>query len=534
MKNIKVPREKGFIFVNPELSQWYSILAENKVVNDTILKRSQYCNELINIAKVYTQNLLGLIAPDISRQNIISTGHQPIWHHCGIWSKDVVAHKFAQSVDGIGLHLVLDHDICDTSMVLPVKRYDESWSFKKIEIEPDDTNKDVSLEFRPIPKKEYISTFLKKVSDEKNNHICNDIWFDNILCINENIFSLITIADFITYLQAIINSALKLDNLYLPVSRLCSSNAFKSFALSIIDDAENFALYYNQGINLLCHKNGHSRRNNVKCLEVNKDSNLIELPFWLVSEAGQRSSLWIKSKPGYIEIGTKDKVLGNIDSSSWDNKIAQLQELLDGNNFKLRPKAITLTLFVRLFLADIFIHGIGAKSYEPVTDYILENYCKKRLLKYGIVTSTMNLPLQNENNCLRNSMSLLKNKKHELKYNPEKYIDKSTLDTEPVASLLKVKKQKIAQSQDQLLPADIRKSAWRSISQINLELCSYTEDTVEKLESLISYSKKEITTNKVIGYREFFFGLFPEEELCGLINSFNRRNYDWYENIRAH
>ncbi len=378
--------------MNPELSQWYSILNENKLVSKSILNRGMYRNELINTAKDYTQNILGLICPDIDCENIVVTGHQPIWHHCGIWSKDVIAQRFAQSVKGIALHLVLDHDICDTSMILPKKDSDENWGLKKIEIEPDNTRKAEPLEFRSIPKKKNIISFLKQIIDENNNQICNRFWLDCKLPENS---SFNNIADLITYLQAILNSALGLDILYMPVSSLCASNAFQSFVCSIISDSENFAHCYNQGITSLCKINVNKRGKSVKLLVVDRDSSLVELPFWLVSEKGRLSSLWVTRKNKYIEVSTKQNALGNIDSSLEGNTV-QLQELLDCNNFKLRPKAITLTLFSRLFLADIFVHGVGAKYYEPITDYLLKHYYGISPLKYGIATSTMTVPFLNK------------------------------------------------------------------------------------------------------------------------------------------
>jgi len=417
------------------------------------------------------------------------------------------------------MHLVLDHDVCDTSMVLPVKNYNESLSFENIEIEPEDTNKDIPLEFRAVPNRENITAFLNKVINESSNQICRDVWLDYSLY--KNITSLRNVADLMTYLQAAVSYALGLNILYLPVSEMCSTNAFHSFVLSVICDAEEFAHYYNRGINLLCNNNGSNIRNNIKFLEIDDESNIVELPFWLVSQNGQRSSLWATKKSMYIEIGIKNKVLGNIDSSSWDNEIAQLYKLLEENNYRIRPKAITLTLFARLFLADIFIHGIGAKSYEPVTDYILENYCRMRLLKYSIATSTMTISSKNEVNVLQDHVSFLKSQKRELKFKPENFINESILNTEPVASLVQMKKQKITLCQDDCISDEERKSAWHSISQINMVLSSYAQDTLEELETLIMNSENEIASNKVFAYRGFFFGLFPDHELQKLSDSFS-------------
>lgn len=522
LQNISIPRENGFIFVNPELSEWNKILAENELASKEIQNRQLFCSELINIARNYTQNVLGLISPDINCKNIIATGHQPIWYHCGIWSKDVVAQKFARAVKGTALHIVLDHDICDTSMTLPEKNSDGNLSFKKIEIEPYSIQMAIPNEYRTIPKKETINTFLEQVFNVNCNPIYKEVWLSDKLLKNSVLVSLSTESDLITYLQSLINTTLGLDILYLPVSRLCDSNSFLCFICTVIFNAENFAACYNQGINSLCKTNVQKRGKSIKYLAINKDPGLVELPFWLVSAAGLRSSLWVTTKQNnYTEIGTNLKVFGKIDSSSLEGKIAQLQNLLDCSNLRLRPKAVTLTLFARLFLADIFVHGVGATSYEPVTDYILEHFYSLSSLRYGIATSTMPLFLPKEKSFLRNHISSLKNKLHEIKSNPEKYINKSTLNTEHITTLLQMKREKITQSQDHYSPAEIRKSAWDSISQINMELCSYAKNIIAEHESLLSKAEGEVISNNVSGYREYFFGLFPEKELRRLINSYS-------------
>ena len=44
---------------------------------------------------------------------------------------------------------------------------------------------------------------------------------------------------------------------------------------------------------------------------------------------------------------------------------------------KIRPRAITTTMFSRLFFSDVFIHGIGGAKYDTITDEII-----KRILRY--------------------------------------------------------------------------------------------------------------------------------------------------------
>ena len=47
---------------------------------------------------------------------------------------------------------------------------------------------------------------------------------------------------------------------------------------------------------------------------------------------------------------------------------------LEAHGFKIRTRALTTTMFARLFLADLFIHGIGGGIYDELTDRIIERY----------------------------------------------------------------------------------------------------------------------------------------------------------------
>ena len=88
-------------------------------------------------------------------------------------------------------------------------------------------------------------------------------------------------------------------------------------------------------------------------------SNIIELPFWLVGASGKRDSLHVSVNDQNIFFGTKDKIVGSIDSLV--DKKQQLIEILQQRNCVIRPKAVTLTLFSRLYFFD----GKGLKHFAP-------------------------------------------------------------------------------------------------------------------------------------------------------------------------
>ena len=518
LQNLSIPQQKNIIFVSPEPSKWPLLLAENKLVTGSISKRLESRRELLRIARDYTLRVLGSSCKTDTLENVIATGHQAIWHHCGIWAKSLAACEFAKAVNGRSLHLVLDHDICDTAMVLPKQNLDGSWHSEKIEIEPE--QKAVALEFRRPPHENHIRSFVDAVTKARPGQLCDDIWSERVVLNARKISHFSSIAELITHFQSVLNAALGLDIMYLPVSKLSESDAFIDFVLSIMLDAPSFAAAYNDAVTKLINELRINQRDAVQRLKLDKTAGLTELPFWLNLPNGKRTSLYVVSiKTDKIRIGTASTTLGKLDSASLSGKANQLKNMLQQSNYYLRPKAVSLTLFVRLFLADWFVHGIGGSLYEPVTDYIIENYYRIKPLRFGVATCTVTLPLPNTIASPTDNISQLKHELHNIRHNPEKYVDESVRAEEPVVSLLEAKREKIAQAKDRSLPASLRKSAWSSLLRINQSLSEYARDAAITVQKKIAEFEKNKISQEVCNYREYFFGLFPESRLRKLAKS---------------
>lgn len=59
---------------------------------------------------------------------------------------------------------------------------------------------------------------------------------------------------------------------------------------------------------------------------------------------------------------------------------------------RILPRAITLTLFLRIYKFDLFIHGVGAANYEWVTDRLIERFFNREAPPYIVVSGTFLLP----------------------------------------------------------------------------------------------------------------------------------------------
>jgi hypothetical protein len=59
---------------------------------------------------------------------------------------------------------------------------------------------------------------------------------------------------------------------------------------------------------------------------------------------------------------------------------------------RLSPRALTLTIFLRLLVADQFVHGIGGGRYDQVADSIIAGFFEIAPPKFAVTTATMYLP----------------------------------------------------------------------------------------------------------------------------------------------
>jgi hypothetical protein len=509
LQDLTIPRQEDVIFVRPEASQWFRLRAENKSPSETLPHRTESRSELLAIARNYTRELGDGSCPDIVSDNIIATGHQPSWHHCGILAKDLVACKFAQAVGGTALHLVLDHDICDTALMLPEKDTEEYWHFRKVQVESEPQN--IPLELRPPPGQAQLKTFLETVVSAHPERFCSSIWPECKGSANNQPPRFRSVADLITYLQCVLKGALGLEMLYLPVSELCKSTAFVDFVVSIISNAAVFAGCYNEGVARQTDGGKPRGTKVIARLAFDKAAGRIELPFWLISPSGRRTSLHVGGESSdKIRIGTASAELGELDAKQADGKARQLKDIIKEQGYLLRPKAVALTLFVRLYLADLFVHGVGAASYEPVTDYVIERFYNVKPPRFAVATCTMRLSSAAS---AQQDISALRNRLRRIRHNPEEYIAEPALAGEPVASLLRSKKELIIKATDPAAPNALRKTAWNSLSIINCRLYEYARDTAKMLEREVDLAEKSRASDQVRTSRDFFFGLFPQHRL---------------------
>src|SRR5262249_26712737 len=129
-----------------------------------------------------------------------------------------------------------------------------------------------------------------------------------------------------------------------------------------------------------------------------------------------------------IQLGTQQSILiSRYSVAAWRD--------LERHGLKVRPRALTNTLFARLFLCDLFVHGIGGGKYDGLTDEIVRLFYGIEAPEFLVLSATLLLPISTyparPDGCRRLALEL-----RDLHWNPQRYVD-----VESAAAKLSLQKQ---------------------------------------------------------------------------------------------
>jgi hypothetical protein len=110
----------------------------------------------------------------------------------------------------------------------------------------------------------------------------------------------------------------------------------------------------------------------------------VEAPFWLLDDGRRRA----------VSVGPDGTLFADDESvTALGTTADSAVRALEAHDLLLAPKALALTLFQRLFVADLFVHGTGGGRYDRVTDAVIAGYYGIEPPQFAVASMTLLLPL---------------------------------------------------------------------------------------------------------------------------------------------
>jgi hypothetical protein len=425
---------------------------------------------------------------------LIATGHQTELHHPGVWAKNPLMDTIAERLGGQAYHLAVDTDA--------PKHLSLHWPGKSLPLTDD-----------PAVATAAWSALLAPPSPAWQRHLEGAAHDDSTLAYGPMLFDFLDAMkrlasaghDFDSSLSEAmhaIDQSLGLGHQTLMASALWRSPAFLTFAHHIIGRALAFTVDYNTALADYRRRTGtRSTMRPMPDLFVGQEA--IELPFWLDDLANgvrTRPSVFADGDGYRLTLINGEEFIFNPRTGA-QTASASLAAFLDRSKHRLSPRALTLTMFVRLLLADQFVHGIGGGRYDQVADQIIAKHFGINPPAFSVTTATLFFPGATDRE--RVCMPCLLREGHSLKH----------------AVLGSAKAERVAR-----IAALPRKSAARSEEFGRMQSdrldAALTDEALQNWEGRLSRAKVQLKEEKTLFDRELFYAIQPRERLEMLIEKY--------------
>ena len=440
---------------------------------------------------------------------LVMTGHQPVFPHPGIWLKNHLACALAREVDGFSVNMVVDSDA-------PGPR-----SFQLPEVADGQVSKRELAFLEEVPGLAYeeyrvgkgadFTSALGAAEDETLDHRLRASLseFARRLSPEEGAGYPTTVTKF----RQTYEEEFGVENVEFLLSDLTETAPFRYFLLHILAKLEPFRAAYNAALETYRELHGiRSPANPLPNLEPG------ETPFWVWPAGQPRRPLFVESRDGSIALLYEQSCVGEIpwdETAGLEASLSALQALAE-SGLRIRSRALVTTMFCRLFVADIFIHGIGGAKYDVVTDEIIETFFGFKPPVYIAATGTFYLPVDAVVAGARD-LSRLRYQARDVDYNPFRYAPESVLSSAAFGELASEKKS-ILNGMPQKGKAD-RYAGFVRVKEINRQMAALIPDGASSVRERLRAALSLTNQRAILEDRSYPFFLFPQAVLREALSS---------------
>lgn len=503
---LEIPERSGEVVLVPPATELLEVARENRdrlaaaevPVGGEPLRdlRRQARGEILALARAYTAALGVGSVPE--GELLLGTGHQPVFPHPGIWVKYLLLDRLAAR-GHTGLAVIVDSDAMEEAGAEVPSRH-ASFLERRREVLRTAAREE-PYEGQAAPEAAEWSDFLQRI----DRHV-RSLEADAVRRPWEAFRALPPpdVRDYPAFVTAL-RRRYEGPRLYLdvPLSAASESLAFRAFFLHIAAQAATFLEIHN------AHLQAYRGRQRIRTEaqpfpDLQREGELVELPFWTLA-GGRRQRLLLDSRRGaLLARGEGKKEEWPLPAHPADPVFAHL---------RLRPRAITLTAFLRLLVVDLFIHGISGGRYDRVTDAVIADFFRVVPPHYAAASATLHLPLGEEADPEAARRSLQRMLLEAL-HNPERLLAAPTAQQE---ALIAEKWRLIRRLEGPGLTRRERRAVTQSIRALNAQLRAALADRVASWEEALRGLEQHGGPPDAATYRGYPYFLYEREEVDALV-----------------
>jgi hypothetical protein len=521
-RDYRAPSETGSALIEPKLAEAGALWKENRSFDWrreswwASLRRDGR-TQLLADAIRYTSAYRSTSWVDTTRAinddgscSVLMAGHQPELFHAGVWFKNFALDRIAKSIPVIPVNLVVDNDVA-MRRGIRVPTLDAQTGLTRFEIvNYDEGRAGIPYEQLMIEDRQQFDSFDKTVRRVVASLVPDPCVTQLWKHAREAIQRCGVAGCALAQARHALESDLGLQTLEIPLSVAVRSVAFAKFLLSILIELPRFHQCYNGSAAVYRHAHGiRSTAHPVPNLA--SDGDWYEAPLWIYGDDSPvRRAAWIRYNKGALVISDRSGRECVIDSPGADagaEKLASAQ----CNKWKIRPRALITTMYSRLVLSDLFLHGIGGGKYDQLGDQITQAFFGITPPQFMVMSATVRLPGIEAEIKLSDEEAVLKRRIRESVYQPELFARQASISE----SLVKRKRELLSH-----IPERGEKLSWhRELESLNRQMSESLHDERSELAMRLRENELRQASQSILASREHPFCVFSLEHLTSIYES---------------
>jgi hypothetical protein len=517
---LRAPSADGALFAHPPLSDAGARLAQNiahleRFDHDFQGRRAGFLRgkaraEALALAAKHLERF-GLPAAPLPHPGApwIMAGHQPELFHAGVWAKNFGVWSMAESLQAVPFNFVVDNDIPKSASIrVPVLTPN---GLRTQTVPFDSVAGEFPYEDLVTRDEELFAAFARRITEVMGGLVPDPIVLDywpRVLKFRER-------TDRTGLRFALARRELEADwgarNWEAPLSALCETESFLWFASHLLAQLDRFQEVHNAAL-ARYRKLYKIRSTHHPVPALGREGQWLEAPFWVWrADRPRRRPLWVRQLAHSMELrATGDDTPFLVLPLAPDREACCAVEVLrtlPEKRIRLRTRALTTTLFARLLLADVFVHGIGGAKYDELGNEIVRGFFGIEPPTHFTLSLTLWLGIPADP-ATPEELHELERSLRELRYNPDRHL--AAPPDPALADWVEAKSRAIA------APIDThrqRVERFQAIRRANQALEPAAQAARPALEQTRNRLRAGLKHNAVATSREFSFVLHSQKRL---------------------
>jgi hypothetical protein len=444
---------------------------------------------------------------------LLMAGHQPELFHPGVWAKNFALYGLARAHNATALNLVVDNDtVKTTALHIPAPPAGSEDHPHRRRVLFDRWIGEVPYEERTIADRPLFASFAERAGAMLRGWHYEPMLLSFWAEVLRKAEHTSILGECFAAARRTFERQWGCHNLEVPLSTLCNTEPFAWFACDLLIHLPRFHALYNAVVADYRRRHGIRDRNH-PVPDLAADDDWLEAPFWIWrAGAGRRERLFARLRADRLELRAgEDRLRFRAEPQA---AVKEWQEL-PAQGFKARTRALTTTLYARLFLADLFLHGIGGGKYDELTDELMRRFYECEPPHFMVLSATRWLPLPRAAVTVDDRRRLIRELR-DVHYNPQRHLDESA-DGEALAELSARKQEWIEHK-----PAThgARRERFQMLRTLTEELRRPLHPREEQLRRELALCERQLRSNAVLQRRDYSFCLFPADILRSFCTQF--------------